>query len=229
MISAGNDIVSLTATNVTRTKSPEFYRKIISPSESALFDTLDQAALPFEQFVWLLWSVKESAYKYLHRLNPGIVFTPVKFEVRSIEIPSGYSCSGPGGAEFNQCGFKGLATFNGMVVFEGKKLFSKTMIFNEFIASFVNAHDDFEAVFWGIKRIEDTAYKYQSAMIRDFTLNTLCTVLGSNDLIIAKNDDEIPVVSNNGKQLDVPVSLSHHEHWVAFSFQIPPGLFFPTE
>ena len=70
MISAGNDIVSLTATNVTRTKSPEFYSKIISPAEKALFDTLDQEVLPFHRFVWLLWSVKESAFKYLHRLDP---------------------------------------------------------------------------------------------------------------------------------------------------------------
>ena len=44
MISAGNDIVSFTATNVTRTKSPEFYQKIISPAEKALFNTLDQAS-----------------------------------------------------------------------------------------------------------------------------------------------------------------------------------------
>jgi phosphopantetheinyl transferase (holo-ACP synthase) len=226
MISTGNDIVSLTATNVIRTKSPEFYSKIISLAERALFDTLDQSALPFDRFVWLLWSVKESAYKYLNRLNPGIVFTPVKFEVQSIEIPPGYSCSGIFADEFTRCGFKDMVSFNGLVVFEDKKLFSKTMIFNEFIASFVNANNDFETVFWGVKRIEDTAYKCQSAMIRDFTLNTLCKVLGSGDLIIGKNDDEIPVVSNKGKRLDVPVSLSHHEHWVAFSFQIPASSFF---
>src|SRR6202012_724665 len=94
MISAGNDIVSLTATNVTRTKSPEFYSKIISPAEKALFETVDQSVLPFDLFVWLLWSVKESAYKYLRRLDAQVIFTPVKFEVQSIEIPTGYKQTG---------------------------------------------------------------------------------------------------------------------------------------
>ncbi len=219
MISAGNDIVSLTATNVTRTKSPEFYAKIISPAEKKLSNKLDQAVLPFDRFVWLLWSIKESAYKYLHRLDPGIVFTPVKFEVQSIEIPLGFICAESGADKISAEGFEGSITFNGLVIFGDKKLFSRTMVFSDFIASFVNIDNDFAHVFWGIKRIEDSAYQLQSGAVREFVLDELAVVSGLENLAIEKNDDEIPFLLSNGRRLEVPVSLSHHERWVAFSAQ----------
>ncbi len=53
MLSTGNDIVALNAINVTRTKQPQFYSKILTPSEAELYNQPDFAALPFEIFVWL--------------------------------------------------------------------------------------------------------------------------------------------------------------------------------
>ena len=221
MISAGNDIVSLTATNVIRTKSPAFYSKIISPAEKMLFETLDQEVLPFDRFVWLLWSVKESAYKYLQRLDAGIVFTPVKFEVRSITIPSAYSYTASGAEEINGRGFAETKTFNAEVIFAGKKLFSRIIIHHEFVSSVVNHNDDFEAVYWGIKRIDDTSYKHQSAAVRGFALNCFREISGLQHLAICKNKDDVPVLMNDNDLLETPISLSHHERWVAFSFQSP--------
>jgi phosphopantetheinyl transferase (holo-ACP synthase) len=221
MISAGNDIVSLTAANVTRTKSPEFYSKIISPAEKKLFETLDQEALPFDRFVWLLWSVKESAYKYLQRLDSEIVFTPVKFEVQSVAIPSEYSYTESGAEEITGCGFGKLATFNAEVVFAGKKLFSRVIIHHEFVSSVVNQNDDFEGIYWGIKRIKDTSYKYQSFAVREFALAKLKEISGLNNLVIDKNDEDVPVLLNDSELFAAPISLSHHERWIAFSFQSP--------
>jgi phosphopantetheinyl transferase (holo-ACP synthase) len=218
MISAGNDIVSLTATNVTRTKSPEFYQKIISPAEKALFDTLDQAILPFDRFVWLLWSVKESAYKYLHRLDSRIVFTPVRFEVQSIEIPGDYANASVGGDEITGQGFSDIKTFNVTVDFKDKKLYGRVMMNDEFILSTVNHDDDFNDIYWGIKRVDDTSYKYQSAAVRAFALDIMRGLPGLDQPSIAKNEDEVPVLFNNDQQLNIPVSLSHHGPWVAFSF-----------
>jgi phosphopantetheinyl transferase (holo-ACP synthase) len=218
MISAGNDIVSLTATNVTRTKSPEFYQKIISPAEKALFDTLNQAILPFDRFVWLLWSVKESAYKYLHRLNPGIVFTPVKFEVRSIVIPGGYAYPSVDGDEITGQGFSDIKTFKVTVNFTGKTLYARVIMNNEFVLSTVNHSNDFNDIYWGIKRVEDSSYKYQSAEVRTFLLDKLRVLTGLNEPSIVKNEDEVPVLFNNNQQLNIPLSLSHHGPWVAFSF-----------
>ncbi|HZY37528.1 MAG TPA: 4'-phosphopantetheinyl transferase superfamily protein [Mucilaginibacter sp.] len=221
MNSAGNDIVSLTATNVTRTKSPEFYSKIISPAEKALFDTLDHEVLPFDRFVWLLWSVKESAYKYLHRLNANIVFTPVKFEVRAIGIPQGYCFSGSGFGEFTDKGFNSLAAFNAEVFFSGKKLFAKVVIHQEFVSSVVNHTDSFDGIYWGIKQIADTSHACQSAAVREFILAKLGEISGLDGLSIYKNENDVPVLLNNGELLQTPISLSHHERWIAYSFQSP--------
>ena len=72
MISTGNDIVALKAINVARTKQQNFYSKIITVSEKALYDEHFSGRLLFEHFVWLAWSVKESVFKYLQRINPDL-------------------------------------------------------------------------------------------------------------------------------------------------------------
>jgi len=63
MISTGNDIVAFKAINVTRTKQQNFYSKIITDSEKTLYDEQFSDRLPFEQFIWLALSVKESVFK----------------------------------------------------------------------------------------------------------------------------------------------------------------------
>jgi len=68
MTRGGNDIVSLQAINRTRTRQPRFYSKILADSELTLYKEGGFAAIPFEIFVWLCWSIKESAFKYLHTL-----------------------------------------------------------------------------------------------------------------------------------------------------------------
>jgi phosphopantetheinyl transferase (holo-ACP synthase) len=218
MTSAGNDIVSLTAINVTRTKGPEFYSKIISPSEKELYNTLDHQILPFEYFVWLLWSVKEAAFKYLHRLNPKTLFIPVRFVVSQLEIPADWQVISFPGDETTAKGFDGFPVINSVVSHGDNELYAKTIIHKEFISSVVNYTKSFDHVYWGIKRIEDTTNKYQSASVREFAVHNLQSILGVTELIISKNADEVPVLLNAGQGIDLPVSLSHHECWVGYSF-----------
>jgi phosphopantetheinyl transferase (holo-ACP synthase) len=219
MISAGNDIVSLTATNVTRSKSAEFYSKIISPAEKALFNTLDQEALPFDRFVWLLWSIKESAYKYLHRLDPDIVFTPVKFEVRSIHIPAAYTFTDIPGDDLTASGFGNFSTFNSIAVFDKTQLFSRTIIHHEFIASVVNDNEYFENIHWGIKQIADISYKSQSLAVKQFALDAIGKIKPLRNPSVVKSETGAPVLKDD--RLTLPLSLSHHEHWIAFSTSMP--------
>src|ERR1700739_3692703 len=84
MTSTGNDIVALTAINVARTKQPNFYSRIVTSGEQELYYSTLQDQLPFEHFVWLVWSVKESAFKYLKRVDPGLIFSPSK--MRMVEL-----------------------------------------------------------------------------------------------------------------------------------------------
>jgi phosphopantetheinyl transferase (holo-ACP synthase) len=218
MTSAGNDIVSLTAINVTRTKGPEFYSKIISESEKELFAGLDGDALLFEHYVWLLWSVKEAAFKYLHRLDPETVFTPVKFVVSGLEVPKTAAISGFEAQEMIANGFEGLLVWNSVVSFKGHTLYAKTIIHLELISSVVNHSKNFSDVFWGIKRVEDTGYKFQSAAVRQFAIRHLQEILSLSQLTIGKNQDEVPVLLSDNVDTGVPISLSHHGNWIGYSF-----------
>ena len=89
MLGTGNDIVALAAINVERTRQSNFYSKILSLSEQQLYNEL-QSQLPFENFVWLAWSVKESAYKFLKRFMPDLVFSPTKIMITN--LGSGSEC-----------------------------------------------------------------------------------------------------------------------------------------
>ena len=51
MISTGNDIVSLSAVDITRTKQPRLYSKILSDAESLSYQQHLATALPFENYV----------------------------------------------------------------------------------------------------------------------------------------------------------------------------------
>ena len=70
MNSVGNDIVALAAIDVARTRQPEFYSRIITPAEQEFYSLYLKDQLSFEHFIWLAWSVKESAYKVLKRFEP---------------------------------------------------------------------------------------------------------------------------------------------------------------
>ncbi len=218
MTSAGNDIVSLEAVNVTRSKSPEFYAKILRPAEEMLFTTLDPAVLPFVEHVWLLWSVKESAYKYLRRLDPTTLFIPVKFEVQSVGFPPGFARTPIGMEELTGCGFASLAPISGSIVFEGITLFYRTLFYNELIVSVVNHSQNFDGIHWGLKWTPDKTYAHQSALVREFAVGSLQLALGLSDLVIGKNEGGAPIVLCEGKELDVPISLSHHGEWVGYAY-----------
>jgi len=39
-----------------------------------------------------------------------------------------------------------------------------------------------------------------------------------------KNEDGVPIVRCDGKELDVAISLSHHGEWVGYAYLSEPGL-----
>src|SRR5437879_4917257 len=101
MMSTGNDIVALKAINIARTKQYNFYKKVISVSEKDLYDRQFSDKIPFENFIWLLWSVKESVYKYLQRITPQLVFSPARIIISQIHLPSGNTTTTLEGRDFD--------------------------------------------------------------------------------------------------------------------------------
>ena len=215
MISTGNDIVALKAINVARTKQQKFYSKIIIASEKALYDGQFSDRLPFEHFIWLAWSVKESVFKYLQRINPDLVFSPSKIKISELEPPSAKDISHFEGRDFNN-----QTVYKGVVDFSPHTFYSRTIITNDFIFSVVNHTNHFEKVMWGIKKIGSTDADDQSKAVRTFALAMLNTLFPDSELEIDKNSHYCPVILKNDVEIPVPISLAHHDHWVGYSFQI---------
>jgi len=215
MISTGNDIVALKAINITRTKQQNFYSKIISDSEKSLYDQQFSESLPFEHFVWLLWSIKESVYKYLQRITPGIVFSPTRVIINQLEAPANNTISVFEGRDFND-----KIVYKGVVEFGAHILYSRSIIAEDFIFSVVNHMDNFERVLWGIRPIDSDEPDRQSETVRTFAITMLNSLFPDAELQIGKNIHGIPVLLKNGIEIPVPISLAHHDHYVAYSFAV---------
>ena len=215
MISAGNDIVSIDAVDIPRTKQIKFYSRILSTSEQALYTQPEYAHIPFEQFVWLLWSVKESAFKYLQRLNSALIFSPTKFIVTQLSVPLGFAPKGFEAAETAQRGF-GDDAFKAVLTYGEFTLYSRSLIYRELIVSVINAGDNFENTCWGVKAIATSHPANQSAEVRTFLAKCLQQNF-SLDAEIIKNAESIPLILIEG--VAIPVSLSHHGRFVGYSYQ----------
>ncbi|MDB4902835.1 MAG: 4-phosphopantetheinyl transferase superfamily protein [Mucilaginibacter sp.] len=219
MRSTGNDIVSLNAINKTRTKQSGFYSKILSPTEKNLYHESGFAKMPFETFVWLLWSLKESAFKYLQRINPELIFSPIKFAVNHLQLPAGNKIKNFEIKQTEGVGFKNMDIFKGKIIFGSDILYSISIINPEYIVSIVNGTENFENIGWGIKLIKNSDPNYQSIAVREFLIDKLKTVLQFDNLVIGKNQQGIPIVLKEGSEEEtLPVSLSHHHFLVAYSY-----------
>jgi len=194
-MSAGNDIVFLPASRPERTTHPRFYPRIITPAEQQLLPALD---LPFDQGVWLCWSIKESAYKYHRRHSTGLQFAPLKITVNE------FSCNG----DFY---FSTVSTGSG-------PLHARSLVRDGIIVSIVSSDENFRDTHWGFRQIGSPAYRVQSPAVRAFALQELKTVLRRDDLRIEKDAEGCPRVLAEDPGLSVPVSLAHHDRYVAWSF-----------
>jgi hypothetical protein len=213
MISTGNDLVALKAINIVRTKQPNFYKKIISDSEKDLYDHQLSGHLPFEIFVWLLWSVKESAYKYLQRITPDLVFSPTRFIVNRLILPIDNSVK-----QLEGCGFDDDLVCKGVVSFGDHTLYSRSMISGEFIFSVVNSTDNFEHIRWGIQLIDSSDPDVQSKSVREFLIKKLNALFPESELLISKSSHGYPIILKDGDEIPLPVSLAHHDRYVGYSF-----------
>ncbi|MDB5022647.1 MAG: 4-phosphopantetheinyl transferase superfamily protein [Mucilaginibacter sp.] len=215
MISTGNDIVVLKAINIARTRQGNFYGKIISVSEKDLYDRQLAGRIPLENFVWLSWSIKESVYKYLQRITPELIFSPARIIISQILLPSDHRATGLEGRGFNDA-----LVYKSAVTFGDHTLYSRSIISEEFIFSVVNHADHFEHTCWGIRLISSPEPAHQSEAARVFLTERLHTLFPADQLLISKSPHGYPVILKNGAQIPIPVSLAHHDHYVAYSFQL---------
>jgi phosphopantetheinyl transferase (holo-ACP synthase) len=219
--STGNDIVVLQAINRQRTNRFRFYSKILCDSEQSLYNRQKFAELPFEEFVWLLWSIKESVYKYLKRIIPALVFSPTKIIIHRIDPPYRRTITNFGCIQReNNNNEAGEEFYKGVILFGPFVLYSRSVIHHELIFTVVSNDENFENIWWGIKLIDTAKNDHQSKAVRAFVLNRLNSFLpGFHDhLQIGKNQIGCPVVLNGAREMNIPVSLAHDDHFIAYSF-----------
>ena len=204
MPGTGNDIVALAAINVERTNQANFYSKILSLSEQQLYAEF-QPQLPFENFVWMAWSVKESVYKFLQKFTPGLVFSPTKIIITKLEF---------------KVDFENADMYKGIVQYNNCTLYSRTIIAKDYIFSVVNFNYDFTNTYWGIKQISSSDHVYQSSEVRELLLNDLHNLLPGNNFKIDKSAYGWPIVIKDEQEIPLAVSLAHHDRYVAYSIQL---------
>jgi phosphopantetheinyl transferase (holo-ACP synthase) len=213
MNSTGNDIVALKAINVARTSQENFYKKVIAGSEHTLYNEPVSEKISFATFVWLLWSVKESAYKFLQRLSPALVFSPTKFVVNWLELPARQGMVRSEGQ-----GFDHMAAYRCAITYGGQALHSCSLITGEWIFSVVSQDESFCDIYWGIQKIASVDPDAQSRAVRELLIRRLHAFFPESNLRVGKSPVGIPIVLNDDAEIPVPVSLAHHEHYVGYSF-----------
>jgi phosphopantetheinyl transferase (holo-ACP synthase) len=215
MKSAGNDIVALGLVDKQRTIQPRFYSKILALTEQELYQQPEINKLPFVNYVWLLWSVKESVYKFLKRNEPGLVFSPTNIIVSNIALPKSLAIESEDVQWESSDNSEDL--FSGEVNYGPHTLYFRSKINTSWIATVVNDNKSFDDVCWGVKSIDDAGYKQQSTAARLALLNKL-SLLFPGELRIEKSPVGYPVVLNDAELLPIPASLAHDGCFVAYSF-----------
>jgi hypothetical protein len=212
-MSTGNDIVALAATDNLRTCRYRFYSRIVSPAELSLCDQLagggppspfDQQrdwGLAFPTFVWLLWSIKESVYKYVSRSNPALVFSPLKIPVSRLRTRNDF--------------------YEGMVQYDQVILYSRSFVTSETILTVVSDEQEFSQTRWGVHSIDASDYASQSSRVRALALNSVSAIFPGASIRVVKAPDGPPVLRTDDMLPDIPLSLAHHDHYVAYSYRLP--------
>lgn len=198
MISAGNDIVALGAVDKQRTQQPAFYSKFITPAEFALHKPNE---ITLVNFVWLLWSAKESAYKYLKRFDPDLIFAPAKIAVQQFSI------------HHSSIVTEDTVYYRGRVSVRDEVLPFLSTANKEYLATIIDQGD----VNWSVKQIETSDYESQSKAVRDLLLNSL----KMPGISIEKHPAGYPILIKDGQELNVAVSFAHHDRYISYAYHIP--------
>jgi len=221
LINIGNDIISLKSVNKTRTRDEKFYSKILAPSELELYNHSKFENLDFEDFVWLLWSVKEAVYKCHQRINTNSVFSPTKIIVSHLELPQKQPVSSFTDSRYESADIDERNSYNCIVHFKDTTFYGRSILYQELIYTLVTNHSSFASINWGIATIESCDYKSQHEHVRFFVLDRLGRFYPGDNLKIIKSDFGFPVVVRNEMETMMPISFSHHKQFIGYAFRVP--------
>tara|TARA_R110000868_G_scaffold97876_1_gene269286 strand:+ start:5498 stop:6076 length:579 start_codon:yes stop_codon:yes gene_type:complete len=190
----GNDIVDLkTAALQSNWKRSGFLDKVFTKEEQQfILNSEDES-----QMVWLLWSIKEAAYKIYVQ----------KYGVRFFN-PKILRCD--------------LASKNdGLVCIDGNKYVTKSEITDDFINTLAYSEKTRSSINYNFK-IENTSYKIRSNLTRQRLLLSFSKLKNTpvNELRILKNEIGVPKLFYNNEEQNDSFSITHHGFYSAYAISV---------
>ena len=190
----GNDIVDLAcAKQESNWQRRGFLDKVFTTHEQHLVHTASNPDL----VVWLLWSLKESAYKLSVRRTQHRVFAPQKIACFLHETIQG--------------------TQTGRVVYEGLAYETKSIITTEYIATVAFIAGTSPTYRHIIVPFDNPSYSTQHLSIREHIKQHYSARLGVSDHTIAihKNRAGVPYLIAGNSQ-PIALTISHHGRYGAY-------------
>ncbi len=146
----------------------------------------------------MLWSVKESVYKYVKRIEPTLIFSPTRIVATRLEnVRSFYTAS---------------------VSLAGAVYYTRSYITHDYINTIASADKDFPGVQQGLRVIDKEDYAHQSAAVRSLLKGRLDAVFPGTLWTIEKGVEGYPLLFKDDKPSGIAVSFAHHGRFVGYSY-----------
>ncbi len=193
----GNDIIDIAEAFKINWKREGFLQKIFNKNEKNWISNSNNPGL----IVWLLWSMKESAYKIFFRQYLERVYNPVKFECKLIKENSNL--------------FHGEVDFNDITYSTSSKILEEVI---STTAVIMNGPSASKIAQENIK-CSCADYSTQHKELYNFTLKKISDKINKpfNALSIQKDLYGIPHLFYKNSLLNIPISLSHHGNYAAYA------------
>ena len=194
----GNDIVDLADPETSRGgQHPRFDERVFASCErAALARSSDPTRLR-----WMLWAVKESAFKGLRRTQPGTVLSPVQFVV---DLDS---------------------QLHGTGSYRDQHYCASVELDRDCVHAIVSDDLTRAGTLWGSRRVADgtVADIAASQQARSLALDRISARLGIDRSELGiERVGRIPHLLHRGACTLATLSLSHHGSYVSFACQLEP-------
>lgn len=208
----GNDIVDMEdGRNLNRSGQKRFLDKLFTPSEQHLISASDMP----DHMIWVLWSIKESAYKVINRSTGIRSYAPLSYKV---QLSSALIKS----KMINRENSSGVKFLDSSISALGFKLFAKTLVTRSFIYSHASSEFSYlKHVKWNIEKTTATKPEQQSHTIRESAKKHIAQTqrIEMSEISISNDEGRPPCVQINHKSIDkIDLSLTHDGPYLAYSY-----------
>ncbi|MBI2269140.1 MAG: 4'-phosphopantetheinyl transferase superfamily protein [Bacteroidetes bacterium] len=208
----GNDIVDMEdGRNLNRSGQKRFLDKLFTPSEQQLISASDMP----DHMIWVLWSIKESAYKVVNRSTGIRSYVPLSYKV---QLSSALLKS----KMINRENSSGVKFLDSSISALGFKLFAKTLVTRNFIYSHASSEFSYlKHVKWNIEKTTATKPEQQSHTIRESAKKHIAQTqrIEMSEISISNDEGRPPCVQINHKSINkIDLSFTHDGPYLAYSY-----------